>query len=309
VFTIPKVLFSYETESWGPETFNLPSHKEDFVILTPKDMLTKDHTWINRPDLLDRFDLIAESLPNDSLRGLINNYFRQQLPKKPKEQEIEDAKARTIQNYPEIIEYYIREKEDDGEQAQSSSQRKVRETESFFIDGIKSVVQTLAKETSFYASSGDTYAEARERVEFLKDVIENKDGYRIFWREGEPIKKEENLQILYRLTWFGTPSDINREVNNGRGPVDFKISRGSRDKSLVECKLASNSKLKGKLLSQVAIYQKASDAHRSLKVIIYFTKSELEKVLGILRELKLLDAEDIILIDARCDNKPSASVA
>jgi hypothetical protein len=278
-------------------------------MLTPKDMLTKDDTWINRPDLLNRFELIADSLPNASIRALINNYFRQQLPKKPKEQEIADAKTRTIQRYPEIIEYYIREKEDDGDQAQSTSGRKVRETEDFFIDGIKSLVNTLLAETAFYATTGDTYSEARQRVEFLKDVIENKDGYRIFWRNGQQIAREEYLQIMYRLTWFGTPSDVNREANNGRGPVDFKVSRGAQDKSLLDFKLASNSKLRQNLENQVPIYQRASDALRAIKVIIYFTQTELVRVHNILNDLKLTGSHDIILIDARRDNKPSASVA
>lgn len=308
-FNVSKVSFNYETETWEAAAFKLPSYKGDFVILTPKDMLTKDDTWINRPDLLDRFELIAESLPNDSLRALINNYFRQQLPKKPNEQEVVEAKARTIQQYPQIIEYYIREKEEDGSQAESISKRKVRETELFFIDRVKSLSQILLADTSFYATRGDTYAEARQRVEFLKDVIENKDGYRFFWLDGQQIRKEDHLQILYRLTWCGTPSDINREVNNGRGPADFKVSRGSPDMSLVEFKLASNSKLKQNLEKQVAIYQKASDATRALKVILYFTETELTRVQNILKELNLSSSDDIILIDARCDNKPSASVA
>lgn len=190
-FNVSRVSFNYETETWGAAKFKLPSYKGDFVILTPKDMLTKDDTWINRPDLLDRFEFIAESLPNDSLRALINNYFRQQLPKKPNEQEIVEAKARTIQQYPQIIEYYIREKEEDGGQAESISKRKVRETELFFIDRVKVLSGILLADTSFYATTGDTYAEARQRVEFLKDVIENKDGYRIFWRDGQPIRKED----------------------------------------------------------------------------------------------------------------------
>lgn len=308
-FNAPRVTFNYETETWESAVFRLPSYKGDFVILTPKDMLTKDDTWINRPDLLDSFDLIAESLPNDALRALINNYFRQQLPKKAKDQEIAEAKARTIQQYPEIIEYYIREKEDGGDQADSISKRKVRETELFFIDRVRFLTGILLADTRFYATKGDTYAEARQRVHFLKDVIENKDGYRIFWQDGQPIRKEDDLQVLYRLTWFGTPSDINREVNNGRGPVDFKVSRGASDKSLVECKLASNSKLKQNLVNQLAIYQRASDAPRALKVIIYFTDTELSRVHNILKELNLSESDDIILIDARRDNKPSASLA
>jgi len=305
--TVPKVSFNYETESWESGIFELPVRSGDFVILTPKDMLTKDETWINRPDLLQHFEEIAESLPNASLRALVNNYLRQQLPKKPKREEITEAKVQTIQRYPEIIEHYIRNRENDGDQAQSVSRLKVRQTEIVFIEQVKSLVATLQTYTSFYSTQGDTYAEARERVGFLKDVIENKDGYRFFWHDGQPIRKEGDLQILYRLTWYGTSSDINREVNNGRGPADFKASRGAFDKSLVELKLASNSKLKQNLQNQVLIYQKASDATRALKVILYFTAAELEKVRSILKELKLFDSEDIILIDSRRDNKASAS--
>ena len=143
----------------------------------------------------------------------------------------------------------------------------------------------------------------------MKDVIENKDGYRIFYLDGKPLKRELDLQVLFRLTWYATTSDVNREVNNGRGPVDFKISRGDKDKSLVEFKLASNSHLKRNLEKQVQIYEKASDTSSSLKVILYFSEQEMERVLSILNELRLAGREDIILIDARTDNKPSASKA
>jgi len=115
---------------------------------------------------------------------------------------------------------------------------------------------------------------------------------------------------MYRLTWFGTPSDITREANDGRGPVDFKASRGSKDKTLVEFKLAKNTALEQNLKNQVKIYQKASDAtHPPIKVIVYFSKVELARVTAILQRLKLTGNRHIVLIDARKDNKPSGSKA
>lgn len=81
---------------------------------------------------------------------------------------------------------------------------------------------------------------------------------------------------------------------------------GDADKTLVEFKLAKNTKLKQNLKNQVKIYEAANNANQSLKVIMYFTEREKELVLSILEELKLQDDENIILIDA-CDNKPSAS--
>jgi hypothetical protein len=98
-------------------------------------------------------------------------------------------------------------------------------------------------------------------------------------------------------------------VNDGRGPADFKVSRGSKDKAIVEFKLAGNSQLKKNLKKQAEIYATASDAKCAIKVIVYFTKDELEKVQRIFKELGLKENEDLILIDARKDNKPSASKA
>jgi len=44
-------------------------------------------------------------------------------------------------------------------------------------------------------------------------------------------------------------------------------------------------------------------------VIVYFSKEERKRAETILRELKLDTDPDIILIDARKDNKPSGSKA
>jgi hypothetical protein len=114
---------------------------------------------------------------------------------------------------------------------------------------------------------------------------------------------------MFKLTWFATSSDVSAEVNDGRGPADFKISSGSNDKTIVEFKLASNSKLKRNLQEQVDIYKKASSAMHGLKVILYFTEIELRKVQEILAELKLVGNPSVFLIDARMDNKPSGSTA
>jgi hypothetical protein len=140
-------------------------------------------------------------------------------------------------------------------------------------------------------------------------VIENKGGHRLFYVRGKPIQREEDIHIAYRLTWFGTPSDVSREVNDGRGPADYKISRGRADKTIVEFKLATNPQLKRNLANQTGVYAKASDAQRSIKVILYFSEIELERVRRILNELGIPASRDIVLVDARADNKPTGSRA
>ena len=43
--SVPKVNFNYETRSWSPQVFELPYLQGDYVLLTPKDVLTKDEAW------------------------------------------------------------------------------------------------------------------------------------------------------------------------------------------------------------------------------------------------------------------------
>lgn len=163
------------------------------------------------------------------------------------------------------------------------------------------------KQTSFDKIK-ETYKNSLERVKYLKNIIENRDGYKIFYNEQKPITKEKDLHILYDLTWFETTLDVNKEVNNGRGPVDFKVSLGL-DQTIVEFKLASNPHLKRNLAKQVEIYAKANHHPGKIIVIAYTTEKQETRVKTILKELSLLENKGIILIDARFDNKPSASAA
>ena len=188
------------------------------------------------------------------------------------------------------------------------SDEKVRATQRQFVENVKALVSEYLAGTGFY-EHGDSYHESLERVAYLKRVIEDNDGYRLFYIDGKPVKRESDLQTMFRLTWYATSFDVNSEVNNGRGPVDYKVSKGKRDKSLVEFKLATNTGLRRNLGNQVKIYENANDTPKSIKVILYFSLSEFESVTKILRELKLDGREDVVLIDASRDTKISASKA
>ena len=112
---------------------------------------------------------------------------------------------------------------------------------------------------------------------------------------------------MYRLACCNTISDANAEVNNGRGPVDFKLSRGRNDQTLVEFKLVRT--LKKNLEKQVDVYKNANDHPKAIKAIMFFTDEECERVYTILNELGLSGNKDIVLIDARRENKVQASKA
>jgi hypothetical protein len=303
---VPKVRFNYQTRRWSSGVFELPYIAGDHIILTPRDILTRDSAWINRQELLGDLEDICQAIPNDQLRAQINSYFVAKLGDDPSKQEMRDAAAATVTKFPEIIDHYIRLKEENASEAHAQSSRKVIETQVQFVDQVKAFVRDHLAGTEFY-HQGDTYAESMARVQFLKHVIEDNDGWRFFYVKGVPIKLEEHLQLLYRLTWFATPLDVNREVNNGRGPVDYKVSNGSKSKTLIEFKLAKNKKLKANLQYQVPTYEQANNTQLSITVIMYFNDSEHERVQSILSALKLSTAKNIVLIDAR-SGKPSASL-
>lgn len=253
----------------GCQNIFLPYIDGDFVLLTPKDILTKDEAWINKHDIIGDFDKIADSITNIELRDQINEYLLRHISDRANQREINQVKSRTLIKFPILIDYYIRYKEDHGYEAVALSEEKVKETEDIFIQQVTSLVKELRTNKNFYSQKGDTFDEAYNRVIFLKQVIENNDGYRLFYVKGSPLKRESDLQLIFRLTWYAAEEDVNAEVNNGRGPVDYKISRGSKDSTLVEFKLASNSKLKQNLSKQVEVYKNANQTKKSIKVILF----------------------------------------
>jgi hypothetical protein len=312
---INRAEFNYTTQTWERRKYVLPCMNGDFILLTPKDMLTRDENWINRSDLLGKFEQIPTAIEDATLRAAVSNYFHRALAarkrpnKHPSHKEKNAAAADTIYEFPQLIDYYIKLKEIHGDEAADISADRVLLTELQFSQRLREILHPLLAETDFYKIAGGTYAEAHVRLAYLKHVIEDMGGWRIFYDDsGKTFERERDLQILYRLVWFGTPADIGSETNDGRGPVDFKVSKG-RNKTLVEMKLASNTKLETNLAVQLEIYQTSADAERGIKAIIYFDEKQLSRVNKILKKLGLSGSKDVILIDACSDNKPSASKA
>lgn len=308
-FSVNRAEFVESTKSWKAKEYVLPRFEGDFVLLTPIDMLTKDEAWISRHELIEDFSRIASALPNDQLRDQVERYLAEQLPEEPTKEETQKVVEAVLRRFPEVIDYYIADKEDQGDAAVAQSLRRVAETHQLFVEQVTRFIVQLFKKTRFYREDLNSHEAARRRVEYLKKVIEDKDGYRVFYLGDKPIKREHDLQVLFKLTWFASVMDVNAEVNNGRGPADFVVSRGSDDKTLVEFKLAGNTKLKQNLKAQTQVYESAAEpTHATLKVILFFSDAELSKVRRILKELKLEGDANVILIDAR-PNKPSGSVA
>ena len=301
--------FSYETGVWETRSYFLPVLGGDFVLLTPTDILTRGNTWINYGDMLRRFVHLPGAIPDEQLRAQINQYFRSRLSEKPTEKEQATAAAETIHRWPELIDWYIKVKEDLGDQAEAESARRVAATDEVFVRQLKALLADLEGRTDFFQRPYGSYEEALQRAKFFKHYVEDNDGYTLLNPGAGRLSNEKEVQVFFGLVWYKSVFDVNREVNNGRGPVDFKVSFGSLDKSLIEFKLASNRQLKRNLEKQLAVYEAANATRTSVKAIVCYTAEEQERVARILGELDLGTEDSIVVIDARNDNKPSGSRA
>lgn len=309
-FAVTRARFNYTTKSWETRHYYLPSLRGDFVVLTPIDLLTKDDTWINHADMIRSFDRLPDAVEDDEIRGQIDRYFKSLMGSKPSDKDRANAAQKTILKFKELIDIYIRMQEDDGDRAEAISSQKTKQTREMLVELVRELIPDLAAKSDFYSKDWNSYHEARDRVLAFKSYIENQDGYQILNRDdGAKPSNEKEVQLFFGLIWCNSDFDVNREPNNGRGPVDFKVSFGAGDKSLIEFKLAKSSSLKRSLEKQVEIYEKANGTRQSLKVIVCYTAQDQAKLKGVLTELGLSDEEAIISIDARADNKPSASKA
>ncbi len=306
-FIVEKVSFNYKLKVFNSKEYELPKLDKSYVLLTPKDILTKDETWINKKDLIDNFEYYTQpdSMPNNVLRDRLNSYLVSKLKGGLTKKEREKAIFRAIAENPQTIDYFINYKEENKDKAFKKSKENVKFSDDLYVKNFGEIRKLLYSKTDFYKLEGDSYTASLSRAKFYKDIIENKGGYKYL----QPTKNEADLKLLYRTTWYKTIYDVSSEVNDGGGAADFKISRGPQDKTIIEFKLASNTQLKTSLKNQTKVYKKASDANKDIYVIVYFTELEEKRVIRILNEIGIVNKENIVLVDARSDNKPTGSRA
>jgi hypothetical protein len=305
--SVPRAKFNYNTQTWATAKYDLPYTDGDFVILTPADLLTKDDTWINQSDMMNSFDRLPDVIGNDQLRADVNNYLRMRLTRRSSDRERREVRRRALLQFPELIDCYIKLKEDTGDQAVAVSRDKVVDTQELLRDQVQRAARDLAEKTNLFEKPWTSYDEALQAIETFKDYVENQDGWRVINRGGGKVfANETEVQGFFGLLLQPSRFDVNREANNGRGPVDFKISMGL-DKTLIEFKLAKSTSLRRNMERQVTVYEKANKTNSSVFVVIGYSKSEITKATRAMKDLGLdqPDARKVVVIDA--SPKSSAS--
>ena len=118
----------------------------------------------------------------------------------------------------------------------------------------------------------DVLSVTQKICERFKSLIEDNLLYKLLYDTNGKPKHESAAQLLF----YGIADsycdanniDITKEGNNGRGPVDFKLSRGAREKVIVETKLTSNAQLRHGVETQVPIYMEQEKTKKAIYLVI-----------------------------------------
>jgi hypothetical protein len=149
-FAVPRARFNYDTRTWVTERYHLPRLFDDFVLLTPVDILTRDETWINYSDMVSKFRQLPDAVANTEQRANINQYFERVLGERPTAKETREAAAATIRRFPELIDLYIKLQEDTGDYAEAISADKVEDTHRALVEQIRQAVVDVTTRTDFF---------------------------------------------------------------------------------------------------------------------------------------------------------------
>lgn len=308
---IEKVRFNYKTQVWEDGTFELPNYdnsiKDNYVILTPSNLLTKDENWINREDLLTRFQKIAYSVDDQILKTRVTNYFQDRLSKiAPKEKKKDgsdkepaakykrQAASETVEEFPEILDYFLRYKEENRKEADATSSLKVVQSKLLYLKQFSRLAKNLSDTTDFYNIPAN-YDGCLKKLKILKNFIEKKGGNEIFHFDKKPVTDEDNLSILFRMTW---KAHLTEKVASDDNTEIITNWKKSKTKLKIVLKLSTNPALKKTLEKLREAYKDSSNEQEYILVIVHYSNEELNSVESLFKTLGMSKHKNIVCMNA-----------
>jgi len=151
----------------------------------------------------------------------------------------------------------------------------------------------------------------------FKHFVEEQGGWKLLWNDtAGKDKNEEAAQLLFRgiTSSYCSANDIviDREVNLGRGPVDFKFSNGYHNRALLEIKKLHNGKFWQGLQTQLPSYLESDECDLGWFMIIKYreegSSQEWEKrIPGIINTIQQQQQCIIYAVTINAAPKKSAS--
>jgi len=282
--------------------FKLPFYNNIFIVFVPREVLIK------LPVAFDRHDISDVCMHNETLRANVNQIISEAFESGSLKKDL--LKNLLLKN-PKIANKLIQ-----------TYQNKINSSYDFDYDPSGDFVwQTIAKEySSEYPISIDKNKKPIEIVnnicEHYKNLVENNGLFKMFHNPDGTYRPESFAQMLFFAIadsyCTANNLDISPESDSGRGPVDFKVSKGLT-KVNVEMKLSKNPKLLHGYENQLPIYDKAEKTNNSIFFIVLLDESHMKsvkKVFDYRLKNETLDKKlpQIIVVDATIKKSASKSL-
>lgn len=156
----------------------------------------------------------------------------------------------------------------------------------------------------------DSYSGAKDILEIFKQWVEYNKGWKIIQEMDSKNREKDIQQMIYLAGLYyikANDLDMSREPDEGRGPVDFKISKG-QDTTIIEVKLTSNCQSLRGYDVQIEEYGRAEQTNNMIYALINLGDADVVNKVQKLHDKKSAEGAnppDLIVINAT--KKESAS--
>lgn len=286
--------------------YHLPPNPQDTkkpLLFLPRSLLR------DLPVALSRYDIGYVVRTNTELRDRLNQLIGAVFNKQVKKKELRDVILARKEHIESIVEAY---KSIDGDPYDFERDESGQVT---WLRNAHKIAGSNPLSLEIPQNPGQPDIQGVvERIIFqFKKLVETNGVNAVLYDDAYEPRHEKYSQLLFYAIadkyCQDNNLDMTREANGGRGPVDFKFSRGYTGRALVEIKLSSNTHLVHGFESQLPTYEVSESASSSYYVILRTTTNDTQiKKVRALREQAVRAGEGVpqlIVIDARL--QPSAS--
>lgn len=278
---VKKAYFDYDLKIWCDKDYYLPLYKEEHVILSPIELLTKDDTWICKNDVTKshtQFKKVLSHISSGSFSKEVFDFYNKEmlLSSGDRSKHHKVVMNNLIRKYPSYLDYYIKYKTelDGANEAAKLTKTRVFNATSLFVTNGSNLISQLVATDFFKRKIYDLYT-LREKVLILKDIIE-KNCSPLFIKD-KRITNAKEIGMLFSILL---------KVNDCNGNK-FKL------KNSFEVKLASNP-----YLDNYFIDRSNNCEPTTVVMIICYDIKKSNAIKNLIAKYNLSDDENIIIVEA-----------
>ena len=144
----------------------------------------------------------------------------------------------------------------------------------YFRWALGSIYSGELKENQIPLREADFWQYINNAVDNIKNTIENDRGWQLLWNDEIPVG-EDKVQIYLngqlKTICEKDGVSVGRELETGRGPVDFTVSNSFICKCMLEVKLSTSAALKnGNFIAQIHQYAKGLQVSAAFLIVVGF---------------------------------------